>query len=428
MNMIEIIDRKRLGLALTEQELIYCINGFTAGEIPDYQMSALLMAICLRGMTMEETVVMTRLMMKSGDVLDLSSLGTLSMDKHSTGGVGDKTTLIVAPIVAAAGGKIAKMSGRGLGFTGGTADKLEAIPGYNLEISLDDFVKQVKEIGCGVVTQSGDLAPADKKIYALRDVTATTASIPLIAASIMSKKLAAGAKIIVLDVKVGNGAFMKTEEEAKALAHTMIEIGKAYNRKVTAVLTQMNQPLGCAVGNALEVEECIAVLNNQGPADLREVSLELSAHLLAMGLEMPLEKARTLAEEQLNSGKALQVFQQWIAAQGGNLEQLPKASVCQTVCSEQEGIVQRVDALLVGKAANLLGAGRLKKGEPIDFAAGVEVLVKQGDFCQKGQPIFRLHTNNEFFVKEAEILLKQAVTLSKSSCLPNSLILEVVTA
>lgn len=427
MNMVEIIDRKRQGLALSEDELTYCIQGFTGGEIPDYQMSALLMAICLKGMTMDETVVMTRLMMESGETLDLSSLGEFSMDKHSTGGVGDKTTLIVTPIVAAAGGKIAKMSGRGLGFTGGTADKLEAIPGYNLGIPLADFLNQVKKIGCGVVTQSGDLAPADKKIYALRDVTATTASIPLIAASIMSKKLAAGAKNIVLDVKVGNGAFMKTKEEALELARTMIAIGKAYDRKVTAVLTEMNQPLGCAVGNILEVEESMDVLKGQGSNDVREVSLVLSAHLLAMGLGIPLEKARTLAEEQINNGKALQVFEGWISAQGGRFKNLPKATVCQTMYSGQEGIVQTVDALCVGKAANLLGAGRAKKGDAIDFTAGVEVLVKQGEFCQKGQPMFVLHTGNEPLIQEAKAVLAGAVTLSSSPIEPNPLILDVVT-
>ncbi len=426
MNMVEIIDRKRQGLELTEDELTFCIQGFTAGDIPDYQMSALLMAICLRGMTMEETVVMTRLMMESGDTLDLSSLGELSMDKHSTGGVGDKTTLIVTPIVAAAGGKIAKMSGRGLGFTGGTADKLEAIPGYNLELPLDDFINQVKTLGCSVVTQTGDLAPADKKIYALRDVTATTASIPLIAASIMSKKLAAGAKNIVLDVKVGNGAFMKTKQEALELARTMIAIGNAYGRKVTAVLTRMDQPLGCAVGNLLEVKESIAVLQNKGPDDVREVSLVLSSHLLAIGLGCSVDEARTLAEEQLTNGNALKVFEQWITAQGGNLETLPKASICQTVYSEQEGIVETVDALKVGKAACYLGAGRTKKGDAIDPTAGVEVLIKQGDVCKIGTPLFRVHTNKESLLPDSFTLLQEsvAVTNTKVSSLP--LILETV--
>ncbi len=425
--MVEIIDRKRQGLELTQEELTYCIQGFTGGEIPDYQMSALLMAICLKGMTMQETVVMTRLMMESGDLLDLSSLGELSMDKHSTGGVGDKTTLIVTPVVAAAGGKIAKMSGRGLGFTGGTADKLEAIPGYDLELPLDVFLNQVKTLGCGVVTQSGDLAPADKKIYALRDVTATTASIPLIAASIMSKKLAAGAKNIVLDVKVGNGAFMKTKEEALELAHTMIAIGKAYHRKVTCVLTAMEQPLGYAVGNTLEVLESIDVLQNNGPEDLREVSLVLSAHLLAMGLECSFHEARSLAEEQLVSGKALKVFKQWINAQGGTLENLPKASVCQTVYCEQEGILQKVDALKVGKAACLLGAGRTRKGDAIDPTAGVEVLVKQGDVCKIGTPLFRVYTNNESLLQGALPLLQEGVTVGNTHISSLPLILETVT-
>ncbi len=426
--MVEIIDRKRQGMALTGKELAFCIQGFTKGEIPDYQMSALLMAICLQGMTLEETVVMTKLMMESGNVLDLSSLGNLSMDKHSTGGVGDKTTFIVAPIVAAAGGKIAKMSGRGLGFTGGTADKLESIPGYQLEMALPDFLNQVKEIGCGVVTQSGELAPADKKIYALRDVTATTASIPLIAASIMSKKLAAGAKNIVLDVKVGNGAFMKTLEEARELAKTMIAIGQAENRKVTAVLTDMNEPLGIAVGNTLEVMESVAVVKNQGPEDVKEVSLVLSAHLLSMGLGCSLEKAKTLAQEQLESGKAYQVFEQWIAAQGGDVSRgLPKAKICEPLLCEQEGIVQSVDALLVGKAACLLGAGREKKEDAIDPTAGVEVLVKKGGFCAVGQPMFRLHTNRPERLEPALALLKQSVLVGNDPVPSNSAILDVIT-
>ena len=427
MNMVEIIDRKRQGFPLTQEELTYCIGGFTKGKIPDYQMSALLMAICLRGMTMEETMVMTHLMMKSGEVLDLSSFGFLSMDKHSTGGVGDKTTLIVTPIVAAAGGKIAKMSGRGLGFTGGTADKLEAIPGYRLELPLHDLVNQVEKIGCGVVTQSGNLAPADKRIYALRDVTATTASIPLIAASIMSKKLAAGAKNIVLDVKVGNGAFMKTKEEAEELARTMIEIGKAYNRKVTAVLTAMDAPLGCAVGNVLEVLESISVLNNQGPSDLWEVSLVLSAHLLSMAFGYSLEKGKKVAEEQVINGNALKVFKKWISAQGGNLENLQKATICETVVCDYTGIVQNVDALAVGKAACALGAGRIKKDDKIDPAAGVEVLIKQGELCKKGQPLFRLHTNQESLLPMAKFYLHGSVVIGDRGISPREHILGAVT-
>ena len=431
MNMVEIIDRKRLGLELKEEELTFCINGFTAGEIPDYQMSALLMAICINGMTMEETVVMTRLMMESGDSLDLSSLGSLSMDKHSTGGVGDKTTFIVTPIVAAAGGKIAKMSGRGLGFTGGTADKLEAIPGYRVNLPLTQFLQQVEQVGCSVVTQSGDLAPADKKIYALRDVTATTASIPLIAASIMSKKLAAGAKNIVLDVKVGNGAFMKNKEEAIRLAKTMIAIGKAYGRKVTAVLTAMEEPLGIAVGNTLEVLESVAVLKNKGPADVSEVSLELAAHLLSLGFGLSVKQARMLAEEQITSGRALGKFKQWITAQGGNTrwiqtEELPMAEFCQTVCCEQTGYLHKVDALAVGNAACLLGAGRWQKGDAIDLAAGVEVLVKQGGFCREGQPLFRLHTNRQEEIPHAVSVLLGGIVIGEFPVPAKPLILETI--
>ena len=428
MNMVEIIDRKRQGFGLTSQELAYCINGFTSGTIPDYQMSALLMAICLQGMTLEETVTMTGLMMKSGEQLDLSALGNLSMDKHSTGGVGDKTTFIVTPIVAAAGGKIAKMSGRGLGFTGGTADKLEAIPGYQTNLPLPQFLKQVEEIGCGVVTQSGDLAPADKKIYALRDVTATTASIPLIAASIMSKKLAAGAKNIVLDVKVGSGAFMKTKEQAEELAQTMIAIGKAHGRKVTALLTTMEEPLGCAVGNTLEVEESIAVLTGKGPKDVEEVSVELAAHLLSMGFAISLDEARTLAKEQLKNGTAYQVFTRWVNAQGGNLSRpLAKASICHTLYSQQKGIVQRVDALCVGKAAGVLGAGRQTKEESIDLTAGVEVLVKVGDSCEIGTPVARLYTNRQEKIPFAQELMMQAIILDKTPVLPQKVVLKVIT-
>lgn len=426
MGMVDLIDKKRRGDALTAEEISFLIQGYTAGGIPDYQMAAFLMAVCLRGMTVEETVHLTRCMTESGDRVDLSALGTLSVDKHSTGGVGDKTTLIVTPIVAAAGAKVAKMSGRALGHTGGTIDKLEAIPGYRTQMTPDRFMEQVETVGCAVVGQSGNLAPADKKIYALRDVTATVESIPLIAASIMSKKLAAGARNIVLDVKVGSGAFMKTRQQAEALARTMMAIGAGNGRRVTAVLTGMDVPLGCKIGNALEVREALSLLQGKGDSALREVCLCLAAEMLCLALSCPLQQARALAEEKLNNGSALAVFYRWIRAQGGDLEALPTASYTQTVYAQQAGYIQRIDAITVGKAAGLLGAGRTVKEDAVDPAAGIELLVRQGDCCRAGQPLAVLHAGNNGRFAGAHALLGQAFTMGSQPPTPASPVVTVL--
>lgn len=420
MRMVDLIDKKRKGNPLTEQEISFIVNGYTREEIPDYQMSAFLMAVCLIGMTPAETAIMTKVMMESGTQVDLSIFGNLSMDKHSTGGVGDKTTLVVAPLVAAAGGKVAKMSGRGLGFTGGTIDKLESIPGFRTDLTPKAFMEQVEAIGCAVVSQTGDLAAADKKIYALRDVTATVESIPLIAASIMSKKLAAGARNIVLDVKTGRGAFMKDRQTAEELARSMITIGQQYGRRVTAVLTDMNTPLGYMVGNGLEVKEAVCVLKNQGPADTTALCKTLAAEMLSLGKEISPEEAARQVEEVLISGKALAVFRRWVQAQGGDdsfveyPQRLPGAAHTVVIPARTKGFVIQVNALEIGHLAGILGAGRFVKQAQIDLGAGVELKVKPGSFCQPGQPLAVLHTNRADCLGEAKQLCEAAIELGEN--------------
>ncbi len=432
MQTVDLIDKKRLGQALTREELAFLVGGFTAGRIPDYQMAAFLMAVCCRGMTNEETAALTSEMLHSGEQLDLSAFGDRSADKHSTGGVGDVTTLIVAPLVAAAGGVMAKMSGRGLGFTGGTVDKLAAIPGYRLTLSPADFLRQAGQVGCAVVAQSGELAPADKAIYALRDVTATVESIPLIAASIMSKKLAAGARNLVLDVKVGAGAFMKTEAEARQLAHTMQAIGRAFGRRVRVVLTEMNGPLGAAAGNALEVAEALAVLKGGGAPALRQVSLALAAELIGMALALPPEQAAAKAEALLQSGAALEAFERWVAAQGGdpaivqNEALLPAAPYRREVTLPQSGYFAGANALAVGRAACLLGAGRLTKDQPVSPGAGVRLLVQPGEPCRAGQPVACLFTDRAALLPEAERLLAGAFTVTSAPPPPRQPVLAVL--
>lgn len=407
MRVYDIIQKKRDGLVLSEEEIRYIIDGFTKDEIPDYQMSALLMAIYFNGMSDSNLSLMTDCMMRSGDTVDLSQFGDMSVDKHSTGGVGDKTTLIIAPIVAALGGKMAKMSGRGLGHTGGTVDKLEAIPGYKTTLSPEAFMEQVEKIGVAVIGQSGNLAPADKKIYALRDVTATVESIPLIAASIMSKKLAAGAKNIVLDVKVGAGAFMKTYEQARELAAKMVDIGKSAGRRVCAVITNMDTPLGCAVGNSLEVLEAAEILSGHGDAQLREICIVLSAKLVALCHNWDEVKARTEVENVLQEGRALAKFRQWIKAQGGNdsfIDQpqlLKPAPIKAEFTSAANGFLGKMDAEKIGKAACVLGAGREKTGDVIDFGAGIILKRKTGDKCSAGDPLAVLYTSDASKIDEA---------------------------
>lgn len=417
MRAVDLIEKKKRGESLTAQELKFLIEGYTKGEIPDYQMSAFAMAVCFQGMDSEETAVLTMAMAESGDQVDLSSLGDATVDKHSTGGVGDKTTLIVAPLVASLGGVVAKMSGRGLGHTGGTVDKLESIPGYRTELSSEGFMECARRIGLVVAGQSGNLAPADKKLYALRDVTATVNALPLIASSIMSKKLAAGSRSIVLDVKCGSGAFMKTPEAAAELAKEMVAIGSSCGRKVSALITNMDLPLGLAVGNALEVEEAMEVLAGEGPADLREVCLALASEMLVLCKDYSEAEARALAEKALQSGKALAKFKEWIAAQGGNLEdfiQTRKKEVASyEVLADQNGYICEMDAEKIGLAAMLLGAGRASKEDVIDFDAGLKILKKTGDKIQAGEPIAVLYTATARDFKTAEQCYRSALTIGE---------------
>lgn len=399
MRMLDLIEKKKQGGALNKAEIRFFVDGFTCGEIPDYQASALLMAICLVGMTSEETVALTDCMAHSGDILDLSDVDGVTADKHSTGGVGDKTTLVVAPVCAAMGLKIAKMSGRGLGHTGGTIDKLESIPGFRTSLSEAEFKTQVNAIGLAVTGQTGMLAPADKKIYALRDVTATVNSIPLIASSIMSKKLAAGAQNIVLDVKCGSGALLPNADDARALAEQMVAIGKTCGRGIAAVLTNMDVPLGTHIGNALEVTEACAVLQNGGAADLREISLTLSAYLIAMSLEKTYEEAYRAAEQMLESGAAFRKLQEMVAAQGGDARVLESetcflsARMQAEVRAEQTGYIAHMHTQKIGESASLLGAGREKKTDVIDYAAGIVLHKKTGDFVNRGDVLAVLYAS-----------------------------------
>ena len=418
MRAVELIQKKRDGVALSQQELSFLIQGYTAGDIPDYQMAAFAMAVFFRGMNREETAWLTEAMMHSGDVLDLSRFGNRTVDKHSTGGVGDKTTMIVGPIVASLGGKVAKMTGRGLGHTGGTADKLESIPGFRLALSAEQFLQQVEDIGLAVIAQSGNLTPADKKLYALRDVTATVDSLPLIVSSIMSKKLAAGSHSIVLDVKIGSGAFMKTQQAGRELAESMVQIGKACGRKMAAVMTNMDVPLGACIGNALEVMEAVQVLQGTGPEDLTAVSLELAANMLHLSLDWDLEKSREEARQAIRSGAAFSKLQQWAAAQGADaaaledFSRLPQPEACCEVLSPCSGYLSHMDAEGIGTASMLLGAGRAKKEDTIDPSAGIRLLQKTGDFVEKGQPLCRLYTCRQSGIPAARERFLQSLCFS----------------
>ena len=403
MNAVDIINKKRRGEVLSEEEIEYMVMGFTNGVIPDYQMSALLMAICLQGMTKDETVQLTRIMRDSGETVDLSEIKGIKVDKHSTGGVGDKTTLIVAPIAAACGVPIAKMSGRGLGFTGGTVDKLESIPGFVTSMERDEFIRSVNEKGIAVIGQTGHIAPADKKMYALRDVTGTTESISLITSSIMSKKLAAGADAIVLDVKCGAGAFMKTYEDARELAAWMVDIGRGNGRSMTAVISDMEQPLGRAVGNALEVHEAIDVLKGEGPADIRELSLRLAAEMILLGDRSGGDraKAEAMALEALDGGAALEKFRQFVENQGGDPAitedetLLGEAAFAVDVRAEASGFVTGLDAMQIGLASQHAGAGREKKEDEIDMSAGILLEKKTGDEVHTGDLLCTVFGNDK---------------------------------
>jgi len=417
MRAVDIIAKKRDGGTLTAKELDWFIQSYTRGDLPDYQAAAWLMAVYLRGMSHDETVALTLSIARSGDTLDLGDIAPVVVDKHSTGGVGDKTTLMVAPLVAATGLPVGKMSGRGLGFSGGTLDKLESIAGYRVDLTTKEFLTQLRDHGIVVSGQSADLAPADGKLYALRDVTATVGSLPLIAASIMSKKIAAGADAIVPDVKVGRGAFMKTEADARALAEIMVEIGQGAGRQVTAVLSDMNQPLGYAVGNALEVREAIDALQGQGPPDFVEHCMAVGAQMLVLGGQAAdTEEARQALQEILESRRAWNKFREWIGAQGADLslvdapERLPRARLVKTVTAPRGGYVAGADAMEIGLTAVSLGAGRAKKGDAIDPAVGIVLAAKVGDAVEKGASLFTLHANDEAKLAEAERRVLAAFT------------------
>lgn len=408
MRMYDIIHKKRCGLALDEAEIRFFVEGYTRGDIPDYQASALCMAICCRGMTSGETAVLTDAIMRSGDVVDLSMFGDLSVDKHSTGGVGDKTSLIVAPVVASLGGKMAKMSGRGLGHTGGTVDKLESIAGYRTSMTREEFIETVKNVGVCVVGQSGDLAPADKKLYALRDVTATVDCVPLIASSIMGKKLAAGAKSIVLDVKAGSGAFMKTVDDARKLADEMIRVGTMCGRNVRALVTNMDIPLGHNVGNSLEVAEAVRVLRGEQKGDLYEICVALASNLVSMFKKISVQESQLMVAKSIESGAAFAKMKEWIAAQGGDVSmiedtsKLPRAPYSREIASPCDGYISHMNTEGIGLCASLLGAGRVNKGDSIDFGAGIELAKKTGDYVGKGEKIATLHASNEALFADAK--------------------------
>ena len=408
MRMYDIIHKKRCGLALDEGEIRFFVEGYTRGDIPDYQASALCMAICCRGMTSGETAVLTDAIMRSGDVVDLSMFGDLSVDKHSTGGVGDKTSLIVAPVVASLGGKMAKMSGRGLGHTGGTVDKLESIAGYRTSMTREEFIDTVKNVGVCVVGQSGDLAPADKKLYALRDVTATVDCVPLIASSIMGKKLAAGAKSIVLDVKAGSGAFMKTVDDARKLADEMIRVGTMCGRNVRALVTNMDIPLGHNVGNSLEVVEAVRVLRGEQKGDLYEICVALASNLVSMFKKISVQESQLMVVKSIESGAAFAKMKEWIAAQGGDVSmiedtlKLPRAPYSREIASPCDGYISHMNTEGIGLCASLLGSGRVNKGDSIDFGAGIELAKKTGDCVGKGEKIATLHASNEALFADAK--------------------------
>lgn len=436
MRAVDLIRKKREGRELTGEEIAFLVDGYSRGDIPDYQMSAWAMAVFYQGMSARETADLTMAMAHSGDMIDLSSIHGIKVDKHSTGGVGDKTTVVLAPLVAAAGVPVAKMSGRGLGHTGGTIDKLEAISGFSVELGKEDFFRQVNDIGLAVVGQSGNMTPADKKLYALRDVTATVDSIPLIASSVMSKKIAAGADAIVLDVKTGSGAFMKTLEDSIRLAKAMVDIGTQVGRRTVAVISDMDQPLGHAIGNAMEIREAVLTLRGEGPADLEEVCLILASHMLVLGGKAQTEEeANALLMEQLDSGKALEKLKELVSAQGGdtaqidNPELLPRAELVVEVRAEAEGYIESIQAEEIGIAAMLLGAGRETKDSVIDLAAGVELRKKIGDVVKEGEALAILHFNPTHQSGQAEAARRvlQAYGISATKVPRRPLVFALVT-
>ena len=433
MRTVDLIQRKRDGEELAPEEIEFLVEGYTNGDIPDYQMSAFLMAVFFSGMSDREVSRLTECMLRSGDTVDLSSIPGVKVDKHSTGGVGDKTSLIVAPLAAAAGVVVPMMSGRALGHTGGTLDKLESIPGFRTSLTAEEFEKQLSELGLCFIGQTERLAPADRKLYALRDVTATVESIPLIASSIMSKKLAEGVDALVLDVKVGNGAFMKKQVDARRLAQIMVGVGRRMDKKVQALITDMNQPLGYAIGNALEVMEASQTLQNAGPNDLTKLSIELAARMIYLGKKAPsLDDARRTAEEKLVDGSGYKKFKQVVAAQGGNpqaldrFELLPNATGLREVASPRGGYVSLIDAEYIGTASNMIGAGRDRKEDAIDPAVGIILEVKAGEKVDAGSVLCRLYYTKEDRVEEAAEMVEDAFRISAQRPDERELILEVV--
>ncbi len=433
MRAVDIIGKVRDKIEISPTEIQYFVKGIADGSIPDYQVSAWAMAVLLNGLSERETTELTLAMARSGEMLDLSNVVDIAVDKHSTGGVGDKTTLVVEPIVASCGLPVGKMSGRGLGFSGGTLDKLESIPGYRTDLTQEEFLTQLKMIGIVLTGQTGDLAPADGKLYALRDVTGTVQSIPLIASSVMSKKIAAGAQAIVLDVKVGHGAFMKNLDEAIKLSHLMVSIGKLSGRKVTAVLSDMNQPLGHAVGNALEVKEAIDTLHGNGPADFREHCLTIASHMLRIGNKArDATMARWMAEEALDNGKGWETFRRLIQAQGGNIlyvdqpQHLPQAPIVEVVKAEAPGFIQEINARIVGEVSVEMGAGRAKKGESIDHAVGLMIMRKVGDQVQKGDTLFIIHAKDEKSAASAREKILRAFSWSTEAVEPLPLFYDII--
>lgn len=433
MNTVDIIVAKRDGKKLTEKQIAYMVEGYTRGDIPDYQMSSFLMAICLKGMEREETVALTRIMKNSGDVVDLSAIDGIKVDKHSTGGVGDKTTLIVSPLAAAWGVPVAKMSGRGLGFTGGTVDKLESIPGYQTTIPEEEFFRLVNENGIALIGQTASIAPADKKIYALRDVTGTVENLSLITSSIMSKKLASGSDGILLDVKCGRGAFMKTEEDAVALAEMMVEIGCADGKDTRAVITDMDQPLGCAVGNSLEVREAIDVLKGNGPEDITRLSVILAGLMIHMGGKADSAKEGVeKAQQALDDGRGLEKMKEFVAGQGGDPavvdepERLALSEKQLEIKAAADGYVSGLDAMLIGQASQETGAGREKKEDDIDHGAGILLKHKIGDAVSKGDCLCILYGKDEKKLQAAAKRAEKAFTITKEETQPRKLIHQVI--
>jgi pyrimidine-nucleoside phosphorylase len=433
MRAVDIIIKKRDQGELSKEELNFFVEGLTRGDIPDYQVAAWAMAVLLNGMSDRETTDLTMAMVHSGEVLDLSEVVPIAVDKHSTGGVGDKTTLVVEPVVASCGLPVGKMSGRGLGFSGGTLDKLESIPGYRTNLTRAEFLDQLKRIGLVLTGQSEDLAPADGKLYALRDVTGTVQSIPLIASSVMSKKIAAGAQAIVLDVKVGVGAFMQTLAEAERLAKLMVAIGKLSGRRVVALLSDMNQPLGAAVGNGLELREALDTLRGNGPRDFREHCMVIASHMLVLGRRAEtLEHGRRMAEEALQSGKGLEKFRSLVQAQAGDVrfvdepDRLAKAEIVETIRAWRSGWLREINAREIGEAAVELGAGRAKKTDTIDYAVGFEIHHKVGDYVEAGEDLFTVHANDAKKFENARRRVMAAHVWIEAGCQPLPLFYNVI--